>query len=67
MYKPINSLVRINVAKTIFLEYFSVKFVATLSDASRLPHTNASCPRVSLDPYVRMENRAWWVGLFLIS
>ena len=39
MYKPINSLVRINVAKMIFLEYFSLKFVATLSYASRLSLT----------------------------
>ena len=62
MYKPVNSLVRINVAKTTFLEYCSVKFSATLSNAIKLPHTNASCPRVTLDPYVRMETWAWWAG-----
>ena len=32
----INLLVRINVAKTTFTEYFSAKFGATLSYASRL-------------------------------
>ena len=51
----VNSLDRTNVAKTTFLEYFSVKIFATLSDTIWLPHTNASCPQVSLDPYVRME------------